>query len=295
VTVPQAKQIIAKIVETVMTADKNRDAALIATRLAGPALQVRLANYRMLRADSKVPALPPIPAGTIEIVLAQQSDTWPRAVFAVIKDAKDAKVAPTALMLIQQDPRSQYKVHYAVTLESGSVIPPSAPAVIGTTRMGADQKLLKITPQELAPAYGDVLAIDQKSKFYPLFQVDGDSLRTAIGAAFKAKRIREMPSTARLTFSHEAGQGEIVALSTNDAGAIVAVDLNETETVRPREVGAAINAPASVKALLGKGMSTRGIRAVYGQQLLFYVPAAGSSAKIVLLGYSQGMIAASEL
>jgi hypothetical protein len=295
VTVPQAERIIAKIAATVALADTNLDATLIATRLEGPALALRLANYVMRRADAAIPAVPAIAAGTVEIVLPQQSDTWPRVVFAVMKDATDATVAPTAIMLLQDSPRSQYKVHYAVTLEPGAVIPASAPALIGTTRMGPDQKLLKIPAKELAPDYGDILTTDTASEFYPLFEAEGDSLRLAIGAAFKAKRAKEIPSTARIAFTHAAGTGEIIALSTNDAGAIVAVDLKETETVKPVEAGAAINAPASVKALLGKGMSTRGIRAVYGQQLLFYVPSAGSTDKIILLGYSQGMIAASEL
>jgi hypothetical protein len=295
VTVPQAERIIARIATTVAEADTKLDAALIATRLAGPALQLRLANYTMRRADTSIVAVPAIAAGSVEIVLPQQSDTWPRAVFAVIKNVADATVAPTAIMLIQDDPRSQYKVHYAVTLESGAVIPASAPALIGTTRMSADQKLLKIPAEELAPDYGDILATDTESEFYPLFDAEGDSLRTAIGLAFKTQRAKEIPSTARISFTHAAGMGEIIALSTNDAGAIVAVDLTETETVKPVEVGAAINAPASVTALLGKGMSTRGIKAVYGQQLLFYVPSVGSADKIILLGYSQGMIAASEL
>jgi len=154
---------------------------------------------------------------------------------------------------------------------------------------------LKIPAKELARDYGDILTIDTASEFYPLFEAEGDSLRLAIGAAFKASRAQQIPATARIAFVHAAGSGEIIALSTNDAGAIVAVDLTETETVSPVEVGAAINAPASVQALLGKGMSTRGIQAVYGQQLLFYVPSAGSTDKIILLGYSQGMIAASEL
>jgi len=295
VTVPQAEKIIAKIATTAAEADAKLDPTLIATRLDGPALQLRLANYTMRRADASIPALPAIAAGTVEIVLPQQSDTWPRAVFAVIKNPTDATVAPTALMLIQDDPRAQYKVHYAVTLESGAVIPASAPAVIGTTRMGADQKLLKIPAEELAPDYGDILVTDTASKFFPLFKAEGDSLRVAIGAAFKATRAQEIPATASIAYSHAAGTGQTIALSTNDAGAIVAVDLNETETVSPIETGAAINAPASVKALLGKAMSTRGIAAVYGQQLLFYVPAVGSNDKIILLGYSQGMIAASEL
>ncbi|HOT34241.1 MAG TPA: hypothetical protein PLW15_07335, partial [Rhodoglobus sp.] len=76
---------------------------------------------------------------------------------------------------------------------------------------------------------------------------------------------------------------------------IVAVNLNEITTVQPVEAGAAVNPTGQVKALSGLAISTKGIRATYGDQLLFYVPAAGSDAKIVLLGYSVGLVKAGEI
>ena len=42
-------------------------------------------------------------------------------------------------------------------------------------------------------------------------------------------------------------------------------------------------------------MSTKGVVATYGDQLLFYVPPAGSDSKIVLLGYTQGLVKAGEV
>ena len=69
----------------------------------------------------------------------------------------------------------------------------------------------------------------------------------------------------------------------------------ETETVKPIQTGAAVNAPKDVKALLGKSLSTKGITATYADQLLFYVPSATVGGKIILLGYSQGLVSASEL
>ena len=83
-------------------------------------------------------------------------------------------------------------------------------------------------------------------------------------------------------------------MATIDGGAIVALQLSESETITPVEVGAAVNAPADVAALLGKSLSTKGITATYGDQLLFYLPPAISGDKIVLLGYTQGLITAVE-
>jgi hypothetical protein len=140
-----------------------------------------------------------------------------------------------------------------------------------------------------------VLTLDVESEWYDLFEAEGDSFRTEVGLEAKKAAQKKLPSTAKLTFENTVGPGQVVALPTADQGALVAVNLNETQIVKSVETGAAVNAPKSVKALLGKSLSTKGLRAIYGDQLLFYVPSLGSGEKIVLLGYSQGLIAASEL
>lgn len=117
----------------------------------------------------------------------------------------------------------------------------------------------------------------------------------AYGAAWKADRRSKIPTTATIAFSNAVGTGQVIALATNDTGAIVAVDLNEIEAVTPVEAGAAINTPAAIKALTGKTMSTRGFQAVYGEQLLFYVPSVTTGGKIILLGSNSGLISATEL
>ncbi len=294
VTEPQAKRIVNRIATTIAEADKGGDAALVATRMDGPALDLRTANYavRKVVADFALP--PAIPASTVEITLPQQNDSWPRTVLAVVQDA-DTTVAPQALILIQDDPRSQYKVHYAMALAPGTVFPKVPPASIGTARLSADQKIFTAVPAELAAAYGDTLLLDSKSEFWDLFDTEGDSLRAGVGKAAQDAKKAEVPSTAELTFSNIPGEGQVVVMVTNDNGAIVAVNLSESETIKPLEVGAAVNAPSDVAALLGKALSTRGITANYGDQLLFYVPPAENGGKIILLGYSQGLVSAVEL
>ena len=294
VTQSQAERIVARVAAVAAQSDKALDSTLIATRFTGAALQLRTANYTMRAANGEIAAVPSIPSGPVKIVLPQQSDNWPRVVFAVVENGEDDTVPPTALMLIQDDPRSQYLVHYATTLEPGTVLPKVAPATIGTNRFGPDLQLTNMPPGQLAAAYGSILASYTSSEFYDLFEAEGDSLRVAIGLAFKTQRAQGIPSTAQIAFTNASGDGEVVALSANDGGAIVATNLNETETVTPVEAGVAINAPASFKALSGKTMSTKGLQATYGIQLLFYVPPVGSEDKIILLGYSQGLISATE-
>ena len=296
VTVPQAKRIVARIAADVEAADAAGDATLLANRMDGPALALRTANYAIRRGDPTAPLPPAIPSEPVRITLPQQNDLWPRTVFIVLQDEADATVAPTALMLIQDNPREQYKVHYALQLEPGAVIPNVAPANIGTARLPSDTKtLLSVAPETIGTNYADVLTNDVDSEFVDLFDTESDLLRVQVGRAAKQVRIAGIPSTASLTFETTLGAGEVIALATNDNGAIVALSINEKENIAPVEQGAAVNAPSQVAALLGKSLSTKGITAAYTDQVLFYVPGVDKGGKIVLLGYSQGLTSAAEL
>lgn len=295
VTEPQLRRIVARAGETIAQADEARDADLAATRLDGPALEFRKASYAIRGGDANLGALPKIPSGKVELTLPQQTDSWPRTVFTIVQDAEDETVAPTALVLIQQDARSAYKVHYAIALEPETQIPDVAPPSVGAARLPADSKLQVVAPADLAAAYGDVLAQGEASPSYGLFDVESDSLLPQIGVAKKNERKAAIPTTATLEFANAPGAGETVALATNDAGALVAVNVTESETVKPSEAGAAVNTENSVKVLSGKTQTIKGITATYGIQLLFFVPPVSEGGKVQLLGYSNALVSATEL
>ena len=295
VTAKQLQRILASVNDAVTQADAARDPKIAAERLTGPALELRAANYAIVNADSSQPAAPAIPTGKVSLILPQQSDTWPRSVFAVVASSSDATLPPVALMLTQETARDNYKVNYAITLEPDIQTPALAPTDIGAPRYQADSKLLLIAPDQLAVAYGDLLLNGDKSQYVNDFDSTGDTLLPAIGSDHKAQVKAALPSTASIDWTEAAGTGAPIALATNDSGAIVAVDLRETETVKPTEAGAAVNPSGATKALSGKSQSTKGIIAVYGLQLLFYVPPVSATGqKIQLLGFSQGLTSASE-
>jgi hypothetical protein len=291
VTKGQFATILVDVADTIADADEAKDAALAAERLAGPALALRTANYAIRTADAAVAALPAIPSQNIEITLPEQTDTWPRRVFAV---ASAEGVSPVALVLTQESPRENYKLTYAVTLIAS--MPKVAPVELGAAALPPSNNLGLIAPEDLAAAYGDVLILGEESEYYDLFEADGDSLREAIGAEYKAERKAALPPSAGVEFTNGPGEAEPVAFSTNDSGEIVTVILNDVETVRPLEAGAAVNPSGQVRALSGKAQSTRGIIATYGVQLLFYVPpVSAADQRIVLLGYAQGLVSATEV
>lgn len=291
----QLERIVARVAERIGEADETLDAELAATRMAGPALELRAASYQIRSANAELGALPAIPVGNVQVALPQQTDIWPRTVFAVVEDADDETVPPLAMVLIQEDPRSQYQVHYAVTVVPGNPFPDSPPASLGTARLPADTPLLSVPPSNIAPAYAELLLAGPDSEGAQLFDLESDSLITQIGAAAKAERAAALPETAQITFENAVGEGETIVLATADTGGLVTGYIVETETVTPVQEGAAVNASGAVQALSGVEQSTAGVVARYGVQVLFYVPPLGAEAPVLLLGFTQGLISASEV
>ncbi len=295
VTVSQFERIMADVAEVVATADENRDEELAATRLGGAALELREANYTIRDADNEIGKLPAILAGDVQVTLPQASDTWPRTVMGILQNEQDETVPAMAVVLVQEDPRANYKVHYAVTLEPNAQIPDLAPPGVGAPRLDPELDLFAFRLDELSAAYGDILMNGDQSEHAAAFDLANDSLLANVGPAAKQQKKDELPTTASLEFAVAPGDEEPIVLATNDSGVLVSVTLDESETVKPVEEGAAINPSGSIKALTGKDVSTKGFTATYADQLLFYVPPASDGGKIVLLGYSQGLISASEL
>jgi hypothetical protein len=294
VTVPQVERIVSRISTAASEADAALDGTAAAVRFSGPALEERTANYALRSKVADAAGATPIPASPVTLTLPQATDAWPRTVMTAIQDKADETVSPTVLVMTQQDPRSNYQVVYAEKLLEGARLENVAPATIGAASVPPDSKLLVMPPEEIAAAYADIITNGDASTFAGLFNADGDVFRTQV-AADRATKAASLPTTASIAFSAAAGTGPNVALATNDSGAIVAVNVQEGEVVSVVTAGATVKPSGAVAALSGITESAKGTQATYGDQLLFYVPAVNSGEKITLLGFTQTLIAASEL
>jgi hypothetical protein len=293
VTVQQLERIIRKTAVLTADADSTLNADTLATRFTGPALEQRVSNYKIRAAIADYPALPALPAAPITLTLPQQSAGWPRVVMGVVQNEDDATIAPTAFVMRQASPRENYLVEYAVQLETE--VPKVAPATIGAPFVAPDSKLLMMAPADLPAAYADILSQGEASPSFGAFEAEGDTLRTQVGVDYRNTKKAALPTTASIEFATVPGDGNIVSLATNDSGALVAVSLRETETVKPVDAGATVSPENASKALSGVEATAKGIQSTYSDQLLFHVPAAGSGGKIVLLGFAQGLISSAEL
>ncbi|PZF52890.1 hypothetical protein DEJ23_15130 [Curtobacterium sp. MCSS17_008] len=294
-TKQQIRRIVERVAAVASKADADRDTSLLESRFTGAALELRKANYAIRAEDPDAGAPPAISAEQVCVALPQQTDTWPRTVFTVVAEDCTAKTAPQALTLVQDSARDDYKVAYDVSLEAAAEIPSLAPTSLGAARLPGDTKLLRIAPDDIAAAYGDVLSKDSESSSASLFASEGDGLRSTIGKAYKDKKAESLPDTAEIEYSSEVPDDSAIAIATDGGGALVSADLDEIEKVTPTAAGAEVNTKGAVKALSGVDSSTKGISATYSVQLLFSVPPVGSDEKVVLLGFTQGLTAASEV
>lgn len=301
VTQAQAERILADVAATVVEADEAKDAELAATRLAGAALAERKTDYKLRAAIKDREPMPSIPAKPLAVLLPQQYDGWPRTVMSIVYDKDDATVAPTIMLMTQQDPWSEYKVGYLANLEASAELPGVAPADIGAIQVQPDSPFLVIEPGDLAAAYADVLNKGDQSEYAGLFDLANDHFHASVAD----KRSQQLEAfnktgkkTATLTFSSTVGPEAPLALATLESGAIVAVNINETDTVKPTNKDAVIklndknNPNPTVKTLTGVDQSATGFTTTYSDQLFFYVPGQGSTEKIRLLGYSSNILSA---
>ncbi|MCU1438064.1 MAG: hypothetical protein JWP66_1151 [Naasia sp.] len=294
VTEGQLDRIVERVSATVTQSDGERNADLLRTRMAGPALEERLANYTMRGADGGIAAPEPIPAATVSLALPQATDEWPRTVLAVVSGEDPAK-APMAVLLRQETPRDNYVVHYSVPLQANVPFPAVAPPTVGSPVLPNDVKLLAMPPADVGAQYADILAQGEASPAFPLFQAEPDGLRTRVGVDYKNTKKANFPSTASLEFSNALGTGATIAMASNDSGAIVVTNILERETARPTAEGATVNLEGQVKALSGLGSTEKGVESTYGFQLLFYVPPSSDETQVVLLGYATSLIGVREL
>ncbi|GAA1990748.1 glycosyl transferase [Microbacterium pumilum] len=293
VTKAQAERIIARVAATAADADKERDKSLAATRMDGTVLATRATNYALREsiADYKAPAA--ILTKPLEIVLPQAYDGWPRSMMAVVDDK--ATKTSSIMVLTQEDAWSPYKLTYQASLEASTEMPDLAPWYIGAPQVQPDSPFLIMAPDQLATAYADVINEGDKSEYFDMFEAEGDHLREGI-ATDRQRRLDEFNKTASqtgsLTFSSAVGSQDAFALATLESGAIVAVNIDETDTVKPTNEDAVIKLESNptVKTLAGADQSSTGFSTTFTDQVFFYVPAQGSNEKIRLLGYSSDIL-----
>ncbi|MEV8219615.1 glycosyl transferase [Microbacterium sp. NPDC077391] len=296
VTKKQGQRIVSEITEVVQQADAELDIARAETRLAGAVLEGRRTEYALRAKIAERTEPLTAPRDKVKIVLPEATDSWPRAVLALTVSEKDDTAAPVLLTMTQDDPWSNYRITEMADMPAAAEFPDVAPAWLGTTRIPAESPFLALAPEQLAEAFSDFVDSGDKSEFAGRFDATAEKLaqsirdsRTAILTGLKEKKA---DTTSSVAFDMTAPEETPLSLATLGSGAVVAVRVDDTETITPTSSDAVIrigeNQEASV--LTGVKESAKGFTTTYGIQLFFSVPAQGSKEQIRLLAYHQDLL-----
>jgi hypothetical protein len=295
VTELQFSRILTKVSEQIQQADEELSINTLSARVTDPVLQARRASYIIKRADAESGTLVPVPSSPVRLVLPQQTTTWPRSVFGIIQDEQDRESPSLAVVLRQESPREPYLLTYAVVLAPQIQLPDLPSASVGAAKLSRDSKLTRISPAEVLEHYSDAINLGQESVYASEFSLATDRLFSLLGPAAQALRQESFGEAVEVTWNVVPLEGEIVALGTSNGGALVLGTLEETETVRPVQVGATVNSSIAVRALTSLSQSTRGFEVVSNIQMLWYVPPVGSEEGIQVLGHSYNLVQAREI
>ncbi|WP_162621846.1 hypothetical protein [Microbacterium suaedae] len=295
----QAQRIVSNMAQTMAEADEENDTEKAEGRLTGAALEMRSTAYG-IRKEVEGYAVPTaLPDGDVSVLLPQANDGWPRTALIVVSPKEEdgeeeTKATPTVLMATQSSPWETYKASYMGSIAASTELPELAPAWLGAALVPPDSSFLQIAPDELATAYADIVGKSEDSEYAELFDIESDPFLTALSEKRRTTRDtfnETAEGTAEITFDERAGDTDALALATFNSGAIVAVSMNDSETLKPTDEDGVIKIPEApeIQHFVGEEETTTGLTTSYASQLFFYVPAKASDEPIRVLGFTYGL------
>jgi hypothetical protein len=283
----QLERILADVAQAAKQGDASNNKKYLTPRFTGPALSLRTVHYFLRSKDQKIAALPSIVAKPLSFSLPAATTAWPRSVMAVTDEPGDSAL-PQLIVLQQKSPRENYQVWYTVRLMPGAKIPAVPAAQTGAIPVDSKSLFLKVPPLSLPVTYGDLINKGDSSLSAQLFDITNDEFYKQVSSS-QIEQVKNLKN-GKISFTHKLGDANVIGLSTSQAGALVAVYMTDTYLIRPAKVGTAVGVSGDEALILGANGSTKGVRSIYGNMLLFFVPALSESTKIRLIGVTQGLV-----
>ncbi len=282
VTTEQLEDVLADLGEVVRTADSAGDATLLEPRVEGPAMLIRQAQYVQYAAGLSAITTLPVTAQT---VVVPATDEWPRVVMVVTEPPADL-TAPLLLTLVQDSPRSQFRLFSWARLFPGTELPRTATPELGSPPVvPGDASGLAVAPSEVLVQYADLLGKGDESAFAAAF--GPDLLRAGIEER-RAAYVAAVGENGTLTETYQPGDSGPYALGTADGGAIVIGTIRTVTTMTFSD--STVTFGPQTMALLGEDQVTSNLETTWLSTVAFEVPPAGSTEPIRMLGAEHAQI-----
>lgn len=292
----QIQNVVTEAADLANQADEALDASVLEPRFEADALAEREALYKAKKADGELPSPAAFPTGDVLYAVPESTDEFPRTVFVVVAADAEGSAAPFGMMLVQDTARDNFKVASLTQLAPNVSLPESAPTTVGAASIRDLPGDLVVAPGDLADAYADVIANGGDSQYADLFSADNDTLRAQVNQDYRDAQTEALdPEVTNVEFQYQGSDTPPLGMVSLDGGAIVAVSINEIETVSAANDRARITVTGATAALSGIDTTEYGFTRTYTDQVLFYVPSAETGGQVQFLGVSQAMTSASEL
>ncbi|WP_372593028.1 hypothetical protein [Actinotalea sp.] len=272
----QVSRILGEVTATLSAADAELSGDALAPRVTGTAAEIRAAQYVQAAAGAEG-ALTEIPA-TPQTVIAPATDTWPRTIMVVTTAPVDLR-APLLLTLVQDAPRSPYSLVSWARLFPGTQMPATAQPELGSDPVASDSTATAVSPTDVLARYVDVLSSGAESEHAAAFA--DDPLRNRI-AQQREGWTTAVGEQGSVTETYEVLGDSPYALATADGGAIVVGSLRTVTTINL--VDSTLTVGAETAALLGGSTVSTSLAITWDSVVAFFVPPAGSSDPITVLG-----------
>ena len=283
-TIAQTDRLLGAIGARLTAADTALSAAGLDTRLSGPALASRTAEYAVTSATAGAKGLTALQLNAQALVVPSTQE-WPRTEF-VVTEQPDDLTSPRLLVLQQASPRSEYTMWGWARLLPGVKMPATATPTIGSSPLPADAAGLIASPSDVVAHYADVLLNGDASAYASTFAAP-DTYRASItgGRAPLAQVAAQANGTFTETYTPTPDQ--TYALSTADGGALVVTAMSTASALTI--TGASLRVPAELAAVSGGALAPdvelrNALNVTYADVVAFYVPPAGSKTLIQVLG-----------
>lgn len=291
VTEAQVTTIMAALTDTLTAADGVLDGDVAATRLEGPALDIRRADYMFAAAGNE------LPVATIERdekwTVVAQSTTWPRVVLVSTKQPANLVGTARILVLRQDSPRDPYRLWGWAGLGSGMAVPETTVPGVGSPVLPLDDAGLVMKPSDVLPAYADVLRSGDASGHAASFVgTDQDGLRAGVEALRSKIQTKIGAGPGQYVETFDAPEEPVAVLATADGGALVIGRLTTTVAVSGIEIQA--DDPGMVRVAVLSGGLAAAMTWTYTDVVVFKVPPAADPGPVVVVAYAHTVTSAAQ-
>ena len=277
-SVTQTTTVLDELGKVLTAADAASDTNALAARLTDPALAMRHAEY--VRSQATGGQKPPTALPTAaQAVIEPRTATWPRTQIVVTVQPDDLQ-APRLLVLQQATPRDQYRLWGWARLFPGVSMPATATPGVGSPVLPADATGLLVRPDQVMPAYADVLSNGDSSS--SAGQFTADPFRSSVTSAREtlAANVKDVGNAAE---TYTPDPAPLTVIGTVDGGALVVGKMTTVSTVSITVGGAKLSLSAVEAALAGKPEATQSLVRTYTDVLVFRVPPAGAKSPVQLV------------